>query len=51
VDDSQGLGARSEVQVENSLAGEVDPAGEEEWDQDLTEQELAERISRTRYPD
>jgi len=51
VDDRQGLGPRSEVQVENSFTVEPGVAGEEDWDQDLTEEELAERISHMRYPD
>ena len=51
VDDEGGAGPRREVVVENRQRTDVRTAGEEEWDDDLTAEELAERTTETRFPD
>lgn len=51
VDDERSAGPRREVVVENRQRTEVAAAGEEEWDDDLTAEELAERTTETRFPD
>jgi hypothetical protein len=51
VKDEQGLGPQAEVQVENSFRVEYEVSGKEDWDLDLTEEELAQRVAHTRHPD
>lgn len=51
VDDEGAAGPRRDVVVENRQRTEVGVAGEEEWDDDLTADELAERTTETRFPD
>jgi len=51
VDDQAGAGPRRDVAVENRHRTEATAAGEEEWDDDLTVEELAERSAETRFPD
>src|SRR4051812_6131208 len=51
VTDQAGLGPRRDVILESRLDGQVDVAGEDAWDQDLTPEELAERQPRLRFPD
>lgn len=51
VTDEAGLGPAREVIVHRRIARSVEVAGEEEWDNDLTAEELAERQPTTRIPD
>jgi adenine-specific DNA-methyltransferase len=51
VNDSAGLGPRRDVVVENRQTTSVQLAGEDEWDDDLTAEELADRVPSNRYPD
>lgn len=51
VADQAGMGARRDVLVESQQRAEAEPAGAEEWDDDLTEAEVAERSGTTTFPD
>ncbi|HEU5002590.1 MAG TPA: N-6 DNA methylase [Actinomycetota bacterium] len=51
VGDRQGLGPRRDVLVENRQQTETSAAGEEDWDVDLSEDEVAERTPTNLYPD
>jgi hypothetical protein len=51
VADEGGAGPRRDVVVENRQRTSATAAGEEEWDDDLTAEELAERSTETRFPD
>ena len=51
VTDRQGRGPAREVILETTLRGEPDLAGEEDWDQDLPPEELADRQAQLRFPD
>ena len=51
VSDSQGLGAFREVVVENTVRTASSLAGLDDWDDDLSAEELAERNPRTSRPD
>jgi N-6 DNA Methylase len=51
VTDRQGRGPAREVILETRLHDEPQLAGEDEWDQDLTPEELAERQAHLRFPD
>ncbi len=51
VGDESGAGPRRDVLVENVQHDAGDLAGEEEWDDDLTEDELAERTPVVSFPD
>ena len=51
VTDSGGLGRRREVVVENRVTQSVMVAGDNDWDDDLTEAELAARNPSPTFPD
>ncbi len=51
VADEGGAGPRRDVVVENRQRTEATAAGEEEWDDELTADELAGRSAETRFPD
>lgn len=51
VEDVGGAGPRRDVVVENRQRIQAAAAGEDEWDDDLTAAELAERSTQTRFPD
>lgn len=51
VADGQGIGASRDVLVESQQRSSPDPAGEEEWDDDLSEAEISDRAATTTFPD
>lgn len=51
VGDEAGLGPRRDILVENMHRSDDDVAGEDEWDDDLTEEELAARAPAISFPD
>lgn len=51
VADEQGLGPAREVVVENRVISAGEAAGQDEWDEELSMEELAERLPRASKPD
>src|SRR3954454_12882934 len=51
VSDEAGLGPRRDVVVDNMHRSETEVAGDEDWDDDLTEAELAARSTVISFPD
>jgi type I restriction-modification system DNA methylase subunit len=51
VSDSEGLGPYRDVIVEQAIKSAPTAAGEEDWDGDLSDEELAERVIHSTFPD